>query len=213
MADNTGKKAARSGDPAVRAAARRAELARTRQLEEQAAVPIDQVVERAEAEAQAEFEGIALPAQVDLCGRRFPLRPKIARMPLLKFARAAVSGQDSSELDAMAAMYDVLRHCIDGGTPACGVCEACTGTGAEGEDGWRPPRPDRCPDYTASAWPDFEAWATECDADDSDLFMVVQQALEATASRPTSRSSGSSTPGHGSTVRSPGRAHPQAAGL
>lgn len=45
-------------------------------------------------------------------GKRFALAPKIGSLPLMRYAAAASSGLDSSEMDGLAAMYDLIRGCL-----------------------------------------------------------------------------------------------------
>jgi hypothetical protein len=50
--------------------------------------------------------------QIEFLGRGFTVAAKVGLMPLLRFAKAAKSGLDSSDVDGMAAMYDLLQQCI-----------------------------------------------------------------------------------------------------
>jgi hypothetical protein len=50
--------------------------------------------------------------QVEFLGRGFTVAAKVGLMPLLRFAKAAKSGLDSSDVEGMAAMYDLLQQCI-----------------------------------------------------------------------------------------------------
>lgn len=45
-------------------------------------------------------------------GETFEISPTVGVMPLLTFAHAAMSGLDTSEVEGMAAMYDMLRDCL-----------------------------------------------------------------------------------------------------
>src|SRR5437868_11446757 len=61
---------------------------------------------------------------VEFMGERFRIAEKIGLMPLLKFS--AHADMSTSDPGALAAMYSMLKDCIDAGTPACGTCPACT---------------------------------------------------------------------------------------
>jgi hypothetical protein len=50
--------------------------------------------------------------QIEFLGRGFTVAAKIGLMPLLRFAKAAKSGLDSSDVEGMAAMHDLLQQCI-----------------------------------------------------------------------------------------------------
>jgi hypothetical protein len=50
--------------------------------------------------------------QIEFLGRGFTVAAKVGLMPLLRFAKAAKSGLDSSDVEGMAAMYDLLQQCI-----------------------------------------------------------------------------------------------------
>ena len=49
---------------------------------------------------------------VTFVGEQFAIADKVGLMPLLKFAKIAHSGLDSSDAEGMAAMYDMLQQCI-----------------------------------------------------------------------------------------------------
>jgi hypothetical protein len=50
--------------------------------------------------------------RVEFLGAEFAVASKIGLMPLMRFAKIAKSGVDSSDEDGLAAMYDLLRQCI-----------------------------------------------------------------------------------------------------
>jgi hypothetical protein len=73
---------------------------------------------------QADGEGVELPTatvegepivvdQVEFAGEKFRIRRRAPVMALLKFAKAAQAGGDSENLEGLAAMYALLRGCID----------------------------------------------------------------------------------------------------
>lgn len=55
------------------------------------------------------------PRTVDLFGETFELADKIGLMPLMRFAHLAKGGADSNDMDALDAMYTLIRQCF---TPA-----------------------------------------------------------------------------------------------
>lgn len=61
---------------------------------------------------QAVVEGVVLSDKVTLCGRQFRIADKVGLMPLMRFAHAASSGLDTGDMEALAAMYDMLADCI-----------------------------------------------------------------------------------------------------
>jgi hypothetical protein len=198
----TRKAAARSGNPARRAAA----------VDDDERLLDADELEDAERAAQALFEDIETPAEITFYDRSFRLKLRIPRMPVLKFAKLATAGASSDDAEGVAAMYDLLRACLNEGHPACGTCDVCAGDLTA--DTPRPPRPDRCPDYDPSDWAAFEQYATDVGADDEDLWEFVSKALAASAARPTKRRSGSSEPARTSMQNSPAASHsPQAVGL
>jgi len=50
--------------------------------------------------------------RVSFAGDTFSIADRIGLMPLMKFAHAASSGVDSSDMEGLAAMYDLLRSCL-----------------------------------------------------------------------------------------------------
>jgi len=50
--------------------------------------------------------------QVTFMGDEFAVATKIGLMPLMRFAKIAKAGVDSSDEDGLAAMYDLLQQCI-----------------------------------------------------------------------------------------------------
>jgi hypothetical protein len=49
---------------------------------------------------------------VEFCGVQFRIAEKVAALPLMRFAKVAKAGVDATELDGMAAMYDLLEQVI-----------------------------------------------------------------------------------------------------
>jgi len=164
---------------------------RVARLEDETSVPIGQVVADAEADAQADFEGVERARHVTFHGERYRLAPKVGYMPLLKFAHYATKGGNTGDMQSMGAMYELLRGCFWRGEP-CGKCDICVGM----PDASPPvrPHPAGCMSRLDDDWPRFEEHAIEVNADDEDLFEIVQRVIEAATSRPTPPQSGSQRP-------------------
>lgn len=67
-------------------------------------------------QVQAEVEGVEIVGdgrKVALKGAEFRMSDKIGLMPLLRFAHASAKGVDSNDMQGLAAMYEVIRDCID----------------------------------------------------------------------------------------------------
>jgi len=73
------------------------------------------MAEREIAAVQAAVEGAAQAGKVELKGRWFKISDSVGLMPLMKFAHAASSGMDTSDMKALAATYEMLRDVIDPG--------------------------------------------------------------------------------------------------
>jgi hypothetical protein len=64
---------------------------------------------------QAAVEGVVADVDtVEFCGETFRMSDRIGLMPLMKFAYASSKGIDSADMDGLAAMYVMVRDCIDG---------------------------------------------------------------------------------------------------
>lgn len=72
--------------------------------------------EQAEADAlelQGLSEGVVVTGEtVECMGGRYLIGDKVGLMPLMRFASASKAGIDSSEMEGLVAMYDMLRDCI-----------------------------------------------------------------------------------------------------
>lgn len=64
-------------------------------------------------QAQAEFEGADTAQTVDCLGAKYRIADRVGLMPLMRFAAAAKRGLDTGDMEAMAAIYDMLADCID----------------------------------------------------------------------------------------------------
>lgn len=134
--------------------------------------------ERAVAEVQAATEGVTLAEKIEFGGQWFRIGSKVGLMPLMKFAHAAKSQVDTSDMDALAAIYEILQDCIMAAVPPCGKCGPCTSN---------PPRMDQCPYADAGDWGRFERHAVDTHADAEELLPVVTQVIERLTARPTRR--------------------------
>lgn len=52
-------------------------------------------------------------AEVTFAGEQFRMAERVGLMPLMRFAKVAKSGVDSSDVVGLSAMYDLLHACID----------------------------------------------------------------------------------------------------
>jgi len=183
--------------------------ARIAQLEREVAEPIDELKADAEADAQAEFEGVERALFVEFEGERFALARRVSTLPLMKFAHYAAKGTDSASMRGMAAMYEMLQSCFERGQP-CGKCEICVGI-----DGLFEGNPYDCESRIGDEWPRFERHAIDAGADDEMLFTVVTDVITIVSARPTRRRSGYSPPERPTSARSrePSHLPPGADGL
>lgn len=116
---------------------------------------------------------------IEFMGERFRIASKIGLMPLLKFAHVSRKGIDSADIEGLAAMYAMIRDCIDAEPSVRYEQDARTG--------------ERKPVYGPSEWDRFEDHANDTKADDTELFEVVTKVIEVISARPTGRRSDSST--------------------
>lgn len=157
---------------------------------------------------QAAAEGVELVddgRRFTFMGEQFRMADRIGLMPLMKFAMAAKNGLDSDDMEGLAALYTLIRDCVDTTCPQRPVME--DGQPKVDEHG-QPVTEDAGP----SEWDRFEAHATTMKADGDDFMKVVQDVIEALTARPTQRPAGSSagpsaTSASSKAIRSaPGRA-------
>ncbi len=132
-------------------------------------------------EIQGLVNGIPESETVEFKGERFRIAEKVGLMPLMRFAHASSQDMSTADMEALAAIYDMLRDCIHPGVEACGKCAAC-----------KKENPSECKQYDAGDWRKFEAHATKTKADADELLPVVRQVIELIAARPTPEPSGSS---------------------
>jgi hypothetical protein len=138
--------------------------------------PVPDDPEVTTADVQDDVEGVPLDDtnSLEFKGRRFRLAQSIGLMPLLKFAYNAKQGLTSDDMEGLAAMYLLIRSCIDRSRPN---------------------------EETPSEWELFEQYAIDTDADGEDLSGMINRAVQVISSRPPKRrgdSSPSSAPTSGS---------------
>lgn len=67
---------------------------------------------------QAAAEGAVAPEvvggaqRITFAGEQFRIRERVGLMPLMRFAQASSAGGDTADMDALAALYRLLRACI-----------------------------------------------------------------------------------------------------
>ena len=112
---------------------------------------------------------------IEFLGERFRLAESIGLMPLLAFAAASKKGLDSSDMDGLAAMYAMIRDCLDQTrTPAM---DPNTGEPLVDSDG--------SPQYDGpSEWMRFEQHCYDTKADGEDLMGFISQAISVVSARP-----------------------------
>lgn len=118
-------------------------------------------------------DGKKLARRVEFQGKEFRIADKVGLMPLMEFAYHANSGIDTSDMGALAAIYEMLQDCISQDqdvNPATGKPEGPT------------------------EWDRFRAHAKQVKAGAEELMPVVQQTVELLSARPTSPESDSSSP-------------------
>jgi hypothetical protein len=131
-------------------------------------------------QVQAAVEGVPDidDDKVEFMGERFRVAESVGLMPLLKFAHVSAKGVDSGDMEGLAALYSMIRGCIDHKRPQR----------EEVDDQGNVSYVDAGP----SEWDRFERHAIDNDAEDTDLMPVVQRAMEVISARPTKRRTGSS---------------------
>jgi hypothetical protein len=162
--------------------------------------------EREVAVVQALTEGVDPDERVEFMGAYFRVAEKVGLMPIMKFAAAADSDIDESDMAALSAIYAMLKDCIYPGTPPCGECEDCLeqrrlirdaqGGNAKLADvdlGELGIAVTACPHYDAGDWGRFERHATKMKAGVDDLLPVARNVMEIVTSRPTQPRTASSS--------------------
>lgn len=126
-------------------------------------------------DVQAAVEGVVVPSEgkVEFMGSYFGMAQTVGLMPLLQFANAAKQGLDSGDMESLAALYAVIRDCIDNDRPQKEV------DGELVDDG-------------PSEWDRFQRHAIDHKAGGEELMAAVQKCITAIAARPTTPPGGSS---------------------
>ncbi|MCX5066665.1 hypothetical protein OOJ91_12325 [Micromonospora lupini] len=69
-------------------------------------------------ELQARSEGVEIVGgaqKVTMLGEEYRIADKVGLMPLMRFAMTAKAGADADDMEGLAAMYTLIRDCIDPG--------------------------------------------------------------------------------------------------
>lgn len=144
----------------------------------------DDLVQKVQAAAEG-AEVVDDGRSVEFLGARFRTADKVGLMPLMKFAMTARKGVESDDLEGLAAMYSLIRDCVDQTRPQKAVLD---------EDG-EPLIQDGKPvteDDGPSEWDRFEQHAIDSKAEAEDLFGVVSKVIEALSARKAPRPGDSS---------------------
>jgi len=68
---------------------------------------------RTAADIQAAVEGVPVGNRIEFMGEHYRIADKVGLMPLMRFAYAARKGTDADDMEGLAAIYDMLRDCLD----------------------------------------------------------------------------------------------------
>jgi hypothetical protein len=140
-------------------------------------------------ELQARAEGVEVVGDyVEMLGRKFRIANRIGLMPLMRFAMLSKQGVQADDVEGLAAMYALIRDCIDTTRPQVQATDPETGQPAVDPETGQPVMEDAGP----SEWDRFEAHAIDAKADENDLLKVVQDVIQVLSARPTRRPSDSS---------------------
>lgn len=134
-------------------------------------------------EVQAAAEGVHLDddGRVEFMGTRFRMTDRVGLMPLMKFAMTAKQGIKDDDLEGLAAMYALIRDCIDQTVPTKPVLDE-HGQPRYDDAGQPITEPDG-----PSEWDRFERHAIDSKAEAEDLFGVVTAVIQRLSARPTRR--------------------------
>lgn len=109
--------------------------------------------------------------------KRFRLAERIGLMPMLAFAAASKRGLDSADMEGLAAMYALIRDCLDQ-----------TRTQAVDGDGKPVSEEDGSPRYEGSSeWMKFEQHCYAEQATAEELMEFIGKAMSVVAARPQKR--------------------------
>jgi hypothetical protein len=146
------------------------------------AVPGDNMTTQ---DVQAASEGVVLDDlnSIEFLGKRFRLAESVGLMPLLKFAFTAKQGVGVDDLEGLAAMYTLIRGCIDRSQVQQTDGEGKAVFDEAGAPVWAGP----------SQWDLFEQHATDTNASGDDLSDLITRAIQVISARPP-KSRGDSSP-------------------
>jgi hypothetical protein len=155
-------------------------------------------------DVQARAEAAEQPLTVEFLGKQFRLADNIGLMPLMQFAQASRAGLDTDDMEGMAALYSVIRDCID--QPQRVEPDEVL---ADDNSGRLVPNPragqpmvtdDGSPVLDETEWQRFVRHATLTKADGEAFMAFMQAAMQAISARPRTRRGNSSA---GSPATSP----------
>jgi hypothetical protein len=78
-------------------------------------------------------EGATVSDRVEMMGRFYRVGEKIGLMPLMRFAHAARKGAEATDMDGLAAIYDMLHDCVHP-DDWNRFCDDATELAADGDD-------------------------------------------------------------------------------
>lgn len=149
----------------------------------------EQIAEDNATRLQAQAEGVDLVKSADgktlsrripFKGDEFAIADSVGLMPLMEFAHHANSGLDTSDMGALAAIYEMLQDCIRNDADP-------TRPENLNSDGSLKPN-------AQTEWDRFRAHAKKTKADAEELMSAVQETVELLTARPTSPESDSFKP-------------------
>lgn len=114
---------------------------------------------------------------IEFLGKRFRLAERVGLMPMLAFAAASKKGLDSDSLEGLAAMYALIRDCLDQTRVQAVNDEDELIFEEDGSPRWDGP----------SQWQQFEAHCYEEQADGDELMEFIGKAMSVVSARPRKR--------------------------
>jgi hypothetical protein len=140
-------------------------------------------------DVQAAAEGVVEESGdfIEFMGDRFRLARSIGLMPLMKFAHASESGLDTEDMRGMAALYAMIRDCVDQERPQQPVIDGATGEPMRDESG-----AVVMADAGMSEWDRFEKHSIDTKAEGEDFTDFINDAIKVISARPSRRRGSSS---------------------